>query len=328
MEKRRKRKQRMPVKRRAAILFVMIVLVGVSIGVLFTPVFHVEEVYCVGNERITQEEIIGAAEVPLGRNILTIRLSKIRERVAEIPMVEEVKTRRIFPNRIKIWVRERVPAAYLYDGEGKCVVVDVEGKVLEIIEDERVAQWKEFYTPVEVEPKKKEEEKEKEESTSAKNPEPTETPAPTPTPEPTEIVEPERPYPVPFTVGLSLSKPEVGKMAESKEREKLSRVLEAFGALEEAGLLVRATYLDVIDLTDVTLVVENRLEIQLGELSNMEYRSRFLATVIEEKISATEQVIMDYRTNDIYVRPPEDGKERMIPKPSETPEPSEETEEE
>ncbi len=336
MRRKRKREQRMPARMRAVILFVMIVIIGVSVGALFTPVFHITEVFCVGNERISQEEIIAAAEVPLGKNILLQRLSGIRERVAEIPMVEEVKARRIFPNRIKIWIRERVPAGYLYDGEGTCVVVDVAGKILDIIDDERVAQMKEFYTPVKIEPEKSkkpetdkeaaEEETQKEELAEEQTPE--KTPESSEKPESPELQEPERPYTIPFVVGLKPHKPEIGKELASKERDKLSRVMEAFEALENAGLLVRATYLDVTDLTDVTLVIENRLEIQLGELSNMEYRSRFLATVIAEKISPTEHVIMDYRTNDIYVRPPEDGKERMISKPSEEPEETEESEEE
>ena len=130
------------------------------------------------------------------------------------------------------------------------------------------------------------------------------------------------PYEVPLVVGLELTKPEPGKSADSKERDKLGKVLETFRDLEKAGLLVRSTYLDVTSLNDVTLVVEKRLEIQLGTLDNMEYRSAFLAKVINEKISGTEHVIMDYRSEDIYVRQPEDGQARMIPKPSAVPEPT------
>lgn len=99
-------------------------------------------------------------------------------------------------------------------------------------------------------------------------------------------------------------------------------MLKTFRDLEKAGLLIRSTYLDVTNLNDVTLVIEKRLEIQLGTLDNMEYRSAFLAKVINEKISGTEHVIMDYRSEDIYVRQPEDGQARMIPKPSAAPEPT------
>ncbi len=333
--RRRKEKntKKMPVYISATIIFLIVVLVGVGVGMFFMPAFRVAEVYCEGNQRISQEELVAAAEVPLGKSILLQRLSGIKIRVAEIPMVEEVKVRRIFPNKIKIWIRERVPAAYLYDGESSCVVIDLEGKVLEIMNDERVAKMKEFYTPVKVEKEPEEETSEdaaegEDAEAEAEVEEATETPTPTQTPKPKAVKEPERAYTIPFVVGLQLEKPEVGKVADSKERDKLSKVMETFRALETANLLVRSTYMDVTDMSDLVLVVENRLEIYMGEVQNIEYRCRFLATVIEEKISVTEHVIMDYRGNDIYVRQPDDGKKRMIPKPSEEPESTEEPTEE
>ncbi len=330
MRRKRRRENRMSAKTRAAILFTLIVVIGIGVGLLIAPPLAVEEVYCEGNVRVSQEEIIEAAKIPLGKNILLQRLSKARKRVGEIPIIDEVKTRRVFPNKIKIWVRERIPAAYLYDGEGKCVVMDLQGYILDVMEDERVAQYKEFYTPVKVE--KSSEDTTKDAVDSAE--EMTE-PAEDMTAEQTnaqqevvEVPEPERPYSIPFVIGLKPEKAEVGKVVNSKEREKLATVKETFQALEKAGLLSRATYMDVSDLTDVVLVVENRLEIHLGELHNMEYRSTFLATVIQEKISATEHVVMDYRTNDIYVRQPEDGKERKVPMPEEESETTEESQEE
>lgn len=322
----------MPVYIKGTIVFLIVVLIGLCVGMFFLPAFQVTEVYCEGTQRIPQEEIIAAAEVPLGESVLLQRLSGIKERVAAIPMVEEVKVRRVFPNKIKIWVRERVPAAYLYDGNSSCVVIDVDGKVLEIISDDRVAKWKEFYTPVKAEPQPEEkpiqETEGTEEETQSETSNSGQTAEPAQETESVEVQEPERPYTVPFVVGLTLEKAEVGKEADSKERDKLSKVKETFRALENAGLLVRATYMDVSDMTDVVLIVENRLEIYMGEIRNIDYRCQFLATVIREKISATEHVIMDYRGDDIYVRQPEDGKERMVPKPPEEPGSEEETEEE
>ncbi len=328
MRRKRKEKKRMPVYIRAAIIFLVVVVAGIGICMFFTPVFHVAEVTCEGTQRIPREEIIAMAEVPLGQSIFLQRLSGIQKRVEEIPMVEEVKVQRVFPNKINIQIRERVPAAYLYDGDGSCTVVDIEGKVLEIVEGESVAKMKEFYTPTPVEVPKEEDVEESTEETEEESGETgeEETPAPTEAPAPKELKEPKRAYTVPFVVGLKPHKPEVGKMLSSKEKEKLARVMETFQALEDAKLLVRTTYMDVTDLTDVVLVVENRLEIHMGEIRNIAYRCQFLATVIREKISSTEQVIMDYRGNDIYVRQPEDGKERMIPKPTEEPEYSEDSE--
>ncbi len=306
---------------RAGVMFLLLLGIGVGVGLLFTPIFHVQEVYCEGNDRISQEEIIAAAEVQMGKNILSERLSEIKKRVAEVPMVEEVKVRRVFPNKIKIWIRERIPAAYIYT-DGQAVMIDVEGKVLEIIDDERVGQLLAAYKPVKIEKEEKKEEQETKPEATA-TPEPKKTPEPTETSEPEsrEILPPEGMYSVPVVVGIELEKPQVGKEAQSKEREKLSQMMATFRALDAAELLIRSTYMDVTNPADVILMIENRLEVQFGNLDNIDYRCRFLATVVREKIGATEVAIMDYREKDLYVRPPEDGKDRVIPKPTEKPDP-------
>ncbi len=329
MEK--ERRKRMPVYIRITIIFLVVAMVGILSAMLFAPVFRVEEVLCDGLQRISQEEIVAAAEVPTGQSILLQRLSGIKDKVLQMPMVEEAKVRRVFPNKIKITIQERVPAAYIYDGEKSCAVVDMDGEILEIIEGNQVAKMKAYYTPVVVEKETEKEDKKTEkknkaeeegaepktEDGEASNEEAMET---IEAEQPVKMQEPKRAYPVPFVVGLKLEKPEAGKKMDSKERDKLTKVKETFHALEKTGLLVRTTYMDVTDMSDLILMVENRLEIYMGEFRNMEYRCKFLDTVIREKISSTEHVIMDYRGNDIYVRLPEDGKERMIPKPKEEPE--------
>lgn len=325
-QRKRRAKKQMPIYVKGLIIFLVIIAFGIGVCMFCLPTFRVTEVYSEGNQRISKEEIVAVAEVSLGKNVLLQNLSGIKNRVAQMPMVEEVKVRRVFPDKIKIWIQERVPAAYLYDGENSCTVIDIKGRILEIIEGKAVTELKEFYTPVPVEKvteeKKKEDEK-KEEETEGEEPreEPQEPQAPP------VVKEPKRTYSVPFVVGIKPHKPEVGKIVESKEREKLATVQKTFSALENAEILERATYMNVTDLTDVVLVVENRLEIYLGELRNLDYRCQFLATVIREKIAATEKVVMDYRGNDIYVRQPDDGKEWMAPKTEETEEESEESEE-
>lgn len=365
---RHRKKSWMDPRIKMALLFTVILCAGVAVGLLFTPVFHVQEVFCEGNVRITQDEITGAAQVETGKNILVQNLAEIKKRVADIPMVEEASVRRVFPNKIKIWIKERIPAAYIYTGN-QCAVVDVDGKILDVLADSRVEQLVAGNTPVkesaapdagqtpEASSAPGETGKPNASAQPAGSAKPSASPSPSATPKPTGSARPSDtpegsaepkesgtpagtdepegkaetqadgaeealPYEVPLVVGLELTKPEPGKTADSRERDKLGKVLKTFRDLEKAGLLIRSTYLDVTNLNDVTLVIEKRLEIQLGTLDNMEYRSAFLAKVINEKISGTEHVIMDYRSEDIYVRQPEDGQARMIPKPSATPEPT------
>ena len=56
----------------------------------------------------------------------------------------------------------------------------------------------------------------------------------------------------------------------------------------------------------------------LGDADNIDYRAKFMAEVINNKISAYEVAILDYTGDDIYVRPREDGKQRVAEKKKKT----------
>ncbi len=292
-------KKRMNPKLRLILIFLLVVSLGVGIGLMFTPVFHVQEVVCEGNTRISAEELSAAAQEATGKNIFLVRLSELRGRVEEIPMVEKASVRRVFPNKIKIVIEECIPAGYLYS-ENQCVVVDIEGKILDIIADERVDIMLKAYQPQQRIEEAEEEEKETEQQE--------------------QQPDVQREYSVPLVMGVTVHRPEIGTLAESKQKEDLKLAFDLFQNLEKAGLLVRATYLDLQDKNNLVLVIENRLEVLLGAPENLEYRCAFLSKVIHEKISATEHAVMDYRGADIYVRQPEDGKERM--KSTQTPSPT------
>lgn len=308
-------KRRMNPKLKAVLTFLTVLCFGVGVGLMFTPMFHIEGVFCEGNIRLAQEEICAPAQESIGGNIFLVRLSDLRKKVEEIPMVEKASIRRVFPNQIKITVEECIPVGYFYT-DNQCVLSDMEGKILEIINDERVDGVLKTYIPAS--------RQEKEEPEEPETPEPSvQSEATTPPEEPKEEIGEPSPvlgHSVPLVLGVELHKPEVGKGIESKDKKSLERATAILRNLEDAGLLVRTTLVDLRDFNDVVLMVENRLEIQLGTPDNMEYRSAFLAKVIEERIAKSEHAVMDYRNADIYVRPPEDGKERM--QPTETPEPT------
>ncbi len=313
-------KRRMNPKLKAVLTFLTVLCLGVGVGLMFTPMFHIEGVFCEGNIRLSQEEICAPAQESIGKNIFLVRLSDLRKKIEEIPMVEKASIRRIFPNQIKITVEECIPAGYFYT-ENQFVLSNIEGKILEIINDERVDGMLKTYIPAS--------RQEKEEPEATEPPEPSAQPeASTPPEEPKEehiepspVLEPlVLGHSVPLVLGVEIHKPEVGKRMESKDKKGLERATAILRNLEDAGLLVRSTLVDLRDLNDVVLMVENRLEIQLGTPDNMAYRSAFLAKVIEERIAKSEHAVMDYRNADIYVRPPEDGKERM--QPTETPAPT------
>lgn len=116
---------------------------------------------------------------------------------------------------------------------------------------------------------------------------------------------------VPLVSGFELNNAQEGKKAESGDSDKFNKMYELCRALKSAELLNRATYINVENLDDITVVIENRLEVQLAKAENINYRCRFLAEVINTKLSATESVILDYRGDDIYAINRDDGGERV-----------------
>lgn len=116
---------------------------------------------------------------------------------------------------------------------------------------------------------------------------------------------------VPLVSGFELNNVKEGKKAESGDSDKFNKMYELCRALKGAGLLNRTTYINVENLDDITVVIENRLEVQLAKAENINYRCRFLAEVINTKLSATESVILDYRGDDIYAINRDDGGERV-----------------
>lgn len=116
---------------------------------------------------------------------------------------------------------------------------------------------------------------------------------------------------VPLVSGFELNNVKEGKKAESGDSDKFNKMYELCRALKGAELLNRTTYINVDNLDDITVVIENRLEVQLAKAENINYRCRFLAEVINTKLSATESVILDYRGDDIYAINRDDGGERV-----------------
>lgn len=130
LKKKRKRKQ---LKRRFYIIVIFLFLIG-TLAVLFkAPFFNIREVICVGQERLTEKEILNTAKVKEGQNIFVANISDIKERVKAIPFVSESNARRIFPDKVKIWVRESVPV-FAIKQDGKYVICDINTKVLEIVD--------------------------------------------------------------------------------------------------------------------------------------------------------------------------------------------------
>ncbi len=315
---RRRRRERMPSSLRVGILITVLFFVVVAAGVLMVPALNVSEIYCEGCINTNQTDIIMASRLQTDSNILLAKVGRAEREIKKIPIIEDVTVRRVFPDKLCITISERTPAAYIMKG-GECVAIDTEGFVLEIISDSRAGEISKNNTPVmhpdidegkedfgdaeEVVTDQTANEEDKEEPQNMK------------------MI-----YSIPLIDGIEIDGTKEGREIKAVDKDKLEKLIKVCNALNDAGLLNRATYIDMNNITDVILFIENRLEVQIGATDNIEYRMKFLAEVINTKISAFEKAVMDYRGDDIYVRSPEDGKARTIMEESDSEEDAEEEE--
>lgn len=91
---------------------------------LTVPYFEVKEVAVQGNSRLSSDQILGWANVPLKRSIFAVNIKEISWAIASKSQIKKVEIRRILPAKVLIVVEERLPFACLSRGKELFEVCD------------------------------------------------------------------------------------------------------------------------------------------------------------------------------------------------------------
>ncbi len=118
----RKRRKRVKILIFLAILFVL--GWGITRFLLTVPYFEVEEVVVQGNNRLSNDQILGWANVPLKRSIFAVNIRRISRAMVSNSQIKKVEIRRVLPAKLLIIVEERLPFAYLRRGNDFFEVCD------------------------------------------------------------------------------------------------------------------------------------------------------------------------------------------------------------
>lgn len=79
--------------------------------------FQLDKVEIRGNRLLNRAEILQAAQVPLGKNVLALSVLKVEQRVSQLPWVSQVSVRRILPDKLRMIIKEKVPYFWMVDQE-------------------------------------------------------------------------------------------------------------------------------------------------------------------------------------------------------------------
>jgi cell division protein FtsQ len=97
------------------LLLFLLLFVGHSVYVhlLEDPIFRVREFEVEGNRKISEETVLSLAEIEGMPNLFTLRLKEVAKRLESHPWVDQVRVRKVFPNKIAVQIEEREPVAIL-----------------------------------------------------------------------------------------------------------------------------------------------------------------------------------------------------------------------
>jgi cell division protein FtsQ len=100
---------------------------AVYIHLMEGPLFRLREIEVKGNRKIPQETLLSLALIEGMPNLFTIRLKEVTKKLESHPWIDQVRGRKVFPNKIVIEVVERKPIAILQLEE--LFYIDTQGEI-------------------------------------------------------------------------------------------------------------------------------------------------------------------------------------------------------
>ena len=91
------------------ILIFIALLTGLIVYAFTSPMFNINEIRILGNEKFSKEEYLNLSELKTGGNIFNFRKSEIISNIKTNGYVESVKIKRKLPTKIEITIEERTP---------------------------------------------------------------------------------------------------------------------------------------------------------------------------------------------------------------------------
>jgi len=110
--------RRTVVRRRAVALLVLLGVVGLVVGVFFTPMLGVDDVDVRGAKELTVEQVRAKAAIKPGSPLVRIDVHGIADRVRQLPRVESVEVARSLPGTVRLTIVERSPVAFVKANDG------------------------------------------------------------------------------------------------------------------------------------------------------------------------------------------------------------------
>ncbi len=116
-----------------------VVLLGIIIGAIVfatcSPIFNIKDIEVLNNNRVSSDTIISLSGISKDENIFRFIATKAMNNIKQNAYIEDVKIKRVIPNKIQIEVTEREPV-FSIPVLGEFAYITTQGYILEIAQNE------------------------------------------------------------------------------------------------------------------------------------------------------------------------------------------------
>ena len=105
-----------------------------SYSILKSDLFNSKKVVIVGNNRITDDDILDKLEIRDDKNIFMYKISDMEEKIIKNPYIESIEIKRKLPDTFNISVKEKEVFGLLKYDDNYCYM-DSNGEFIESIKD-------------------------------------------------------------------------------------------------------------------------------------------------------------------------------------------------
>lgn len=117
----------------------VILLVIAAIAVVASPIFDVEQVEVQGAVYTDDDVLQQVIDSIQGEPVLLVDTRKAEETLEAVPWVERARVTTDFPHGARIDIRERKALATFQGADGRFRVIDIQGRVLDVLEGQPIA---------------------------------------------------------------------------------------------------------------------------------------------------------------------------------------------
>ena len=126
-----KKKKNKGKKIKSKIFILILLIIGIGIFALVSPIFNIDEIKVLGNEKVDAETIECLSGIEKGKNIFQISKKNIVNDIKENSYINSVQVKRRLPGTIELDIEER-KVAYQVKVINSYVYIDYKGYILEV----------------------------------------------------------------------------------------------------------------------------------------------------------------------------------------------------